>query len=158
MKESMIDILVYLFENYLSSQEVPIPDQDRLALKLSAAGFESEEINQALDWLDELRVASERGYAGAIPSENSYRVYSVDEGRKIDEEGRGFLGFLQNAGVLNAAQRELVIDRVMALDDDEISLDTVKWIVLMVLWSQGKTQDYLFLEELLFGDAIHQVH
>ena len=47
----MIDILVYLFENYLPDA---CPEPEVLARKLSAAGFGSDDISEALSWLDGL--------------------------------------------------------------------------------------------------------
>ena len=52
---AMFDILVYLFENFFHAEAYPEPEQ--LALKLSAAGFEDDEISEALQWLDGLREA-----------------------------------------------------------------------------------------------------
>jgi uncharacterized protein Smg (DUF494 family) len=43
--------------------------------------------------------------------------------------------------MLAASQREIVIDRLLALDTDELSLEQVKWVVMMVLSSQpGATE------------------
>jgi len=44
--------------------------------------------------------------------------------------------FLEQNGILNSANREIVIDRAMALEDEEISMEKLKWIVLMILLSQ----------------------
>jgi Smg protein len=43
---------------------------------------------------------------------------------------------LERAQVLDAAQRELVIERLLALDADEAGTEQLKWVVLMVLSSQ----------------------
>ena len=45
----MYDILVYLFEN--CQQAELAYDSDRVAKKLSAAGFEDSDISEALHWL-----------------------------------------------------------------------------------------------------------
>ena len=45
----MYDVLVYVFEN---CQQTEIAhDRDRVAKKLSAAGFEDSDISEALHWL-----------------------------------------------------------------------------------------------------------
>jgi hypothetical protein len=41
-----------------------------------------------------------------------------------------------NADILIPGQRELVIDRLLALDVEDLTLDQVRWVVLMVLSSQ----------------------
>ena len=154
----MFDILVYLFETYFNAEDFHYPDQDTLALKLSAAGFENAEINQALDWLNGLETLSQGPYPDHLAESNSLRIFADQELRRIDLECRGFLTFLETSRILNPIQREWVIDRVLALSEEEVTLEKVKWTVLIVLWSQGQAQDYLFLEELLFGDSTYPMH
>ena len=67
----------------------------------------------------------------------------------LTAEARGFLLFLESAGVISLLQRELIIERVVALDEPAVDLDKVKLIVLMVLWNQNETLDSLVLEELI---------
>ncbi|MDA8092861.1 MAG: DUF494 domain-containing protein [Betaproteobacteria bacterium] len=154
----MFEILVYLFENYFVAEEFVSPDQDSLAVKLTAAGFESDEISQALDWLSVLEDFAKGENPPAWSATRSVRLYSDLEMRRLDTEGRGFLEFLSLAGVLQPVEREWVIDRVLALPDEEIFLDQIKWTVLMVLWSQGRTKDPIFLEDLLFGESPAKLH
>jgi Smg protein len=60
---------------------------------------------------------------------------------------------MEQIGVLNSAMRELIIDRVMALEVEEISLDHFKWIILMVLFNQpGQEQAYALLEDLVYDE------
>ena len=51
-----------------------------------------------------------------------------------------------------------MIDRILALNDRDVNIEQVKWTVLIVLWSQGQAEDYLFMEDLLFGDSTPQMH
>lgn len=152
----MFDVLVYLFENFFEADIHP--DQSALQRELFAAGFDSEEIDQAFDWLAGLEKLSQIPYPPSLADSRSVRFYSAPETEKIDSESRGLLMFLESSGILDPIQREWVIDRAMALDDSVVSLEQVKWIVLMVLWSHGQTDEYLFMEELLFGDSVVQVH
>jgi len=46
----MFDVLVYLYENYWRPDACP--EHEQLTRKLSSVGFESEEIEDALTWLD----------------------------------------------------------------------------------------------------------
>ncbi len=68
--------------------------------------------------------------------QQSFRIYSDEECGKLDTECRGFLLFLEQMGVLDHATREMVIDRVMALDSEEVDLEQLKWVILMVLFNQ----------------------
>ena len=144
----MIDILVYLFENYLPDA---CPEPSILARKLTAAGFEQEEISEALSWLDGLD-RSEAVLLQLRPQGKAIRIYDREETGRLPLECRGFLAFLEQAGTLDPELRELVVERAMALTDGEISLGKLKIIVLAVLWRRQHEFDALVLEELLTQD------
>ncbi len=143
----MIDILVYLFENYLPDS---YPEPDLLARKLSAAGFEQEEISEALNWLDGLE--HNEAVVIKLRDGSGIRVYDEQEQARLSVDCRGFLAFLEQAGTLDAALRETVVERAMALADREVSLSKLKVIVLVVLWRRQHEFDALILEELLSGE------
>ena len=142
----MFDILVFLFENYFHTEAYP--DPDILARKLAAAGFEDDDINEALTWLDGLERAS-APLPEALAAGASFRAYAESELGKLDRESRGFVQFLETAGVLNPLCREIILERAMALDASTVTLDKLKVIVLMVLWTQRQSMSTLILEELL---------
>jgi len=143
----LFDILVYLFESYIHADACP--ESDLLARKLSAAGFDQDEISEALDWLAGLRRVARDIHPGIAPSSGSVRIYTDEEQKQLDARCRGFLSLLESAGVLGAAHRELIIERAMALNDFTISLNRLKVIVLMVLWQQEEPIDTLMVDELL---------
>ena len=60
--------------------------------------------------------------------------------------------------MISPSQRELVIDRLMALPNTAVTLEETKWIVLIALWKQGKAGDYLFVEDVLFSDSRPTMH
>lgn len=144
----MFDVLVYLYENYWRHDACP--DQDQLARKLKSAGFERDEIHEALNWLDGLAETA-RTYTGD-QSPTGMRVFTRQEQEHLGEDSLGFLSFLESAGVLPAKTRELVMDRAMAVEASPIPLEDLKIIVLMAFWSQGTEPDALILDEL-FVDA-----
>ena len=159
----MFEVLVYVYENYW--QGAACPESDRLGRKLMAAGFDADEIQQALIWLEGLNVAA-RGTQLSPPdtsaessqpnhsadvqaqSGNSLRVYSVAEQTHLGAQSLGFVSFLDTAGMLPPHMREVVLDRAMAAPGDPVALDDLKIIVLMVFWSFGKEPDALLLDEL----------
>ncbi len=152
----MFDILVYLFENYYEADVYP--DEGTLTRELSAAGFGRDEISQAMDWINGLEKLAQQSYLPGLADSRAQRHYSDAEEIKIGTEGRGFMQFLETSAILNPLQREWVIDRIMALNEHEVSLEQVKWTVLIVLWSQGQAGDYMFIEDLLFGDIQPTMH
>lgn len=140
----MFDVLVYLYENYWRPDACP--DHKQLSRKLSAAGFERDEIQDALRWLDGLALSAEANVASQQP--DSHRVYTDAERELLGDESIGFIRFLESAGVLPPAMREMVVDRATAVGGATMDLDDVKIIVLMVFWSLGEEPDALILDEL----------
>ncbi len=161
MKESILDVLLYLFEHYFTEDVAP-PPSDRQANgplfnELAQAGFSGAEIHKAFDWLDGL---AQQRPSNACPRTGApTRVYHGPELDKLDVECRGFLLFLEHHGVLDSDQRELVLDRAMALDQDALDLDDLKWVVLMVLFNQpGSEAAYAWMETQMCLDEPELVH
>lgn len=143
----MFDVLVYLYETYQQSEACP--DSEALVKKLSAIGFEEDEISKALGWLKDLTQAAHGlSTPSSEPGPSGFRIYAEEEKRILGSAAIGFVHFLELANVLSAKQREVVIDRALAASESPISLEKFKVIVLMVLWSQGKEPDSLVLDEL----------
>src|SRR5690606_20429757 len=151
MKESVLDILIYLFENYFDAdlESAPEPNRDTLREELERAGFAEREVARALDWLEELSVDPQ--HRGQIPASRAIRIFDPSEQARLDTDCRGYILYLESVGILSADQRELVIDRLLALDARQIDIEQVKWVVLMVLFSQpGQESAYLRMEDLVF--------
>ncbi len=162
----MFEVLVYVYENYWQGDACP--ELHQLSRKLTAVGFDAEEIQAALVWLNGLNIAAQNtqidlqepspeGEAQAaeklpkgfqLQSADSLRVYSVTEQQHLGAQALGFVSFLESAGVLPPHMREIVIDRAMAAPGEPLALDDLKIIVLMVYWSFGEEPDALVLDEL----------
>lgn len=150
----MFDVLAYLYETYWRPDACP--DAGQLVKKLSAVGFEAEEINDALAWLDGLQSVTHN--LAAPPALRSMRVYTHQELDVLGPRALGFLHFLEGAGVLSAALREVVLDRVLAVPRGPVSLEDFKVLVLLVFWSLGEEPDALILDELFVDDADRLIH
>ena len=150
----MFDVLVYLYENYWRPDACPEPKQ--LSRKLSAVGFEPEEIQDALRWLDGLASSAESCTGG--PVQSSMRIYTAQEQEILGQDSIGFITFLESAGVLAAPMREMVIDRALAVGSGALELEDLKIIVLMVFWSLGEEPDALVLDELFVDSEDRVIH
>jgi len=150
----MFDVLVYLYENYWRPDACPDPKQ--LSRKLSAVGFEADEIQEALNWLDGLASSAEAVAGNPVPG--SIRIYTTAERDVLGDDSIGFIAFLESAGVLPAPMREMVIDRAMAVGGGAMDLEDVKIIVLMVFWSLGEEPDALILDELFVDPSERLIH
>lgn len=152
----MFDVLVYLYETYYRPDACP--DSEALVKKLSAVGFEEDEISRALGWLTDLAevtnaLAQGRAEPG-IASSTGMRFYAQRELDVLGTEAIGFLQFLEAARIVDSVQREIIIERALAAAEGEghVSLDKFKVIVLMVMWSQGKEPDGLIFDELFMDE------
>ena len=159
MKENMLDVLMYLFENYMNDEIEFSTDEDALRSELLDAGFHKAEISKAFDWLEGLAHRQSDTTQPVPRNTSSLRIYTDKEREKLDLESRGFLLFLEQMNVLDHSTRELVIDRVMALDNDEIDLDQLKWVILMVLFNQpGHEAAFAWMEDLVFDEMVGELH
>ena len=157
MKENVLDVLMYLFQNYFNDEPQIHPDRDSMQDELMEAGFLAAEISQAFEWLDGL---VDRLEQPTLPTkESAFRIYGQQEAQKLNSECQGYLLFLEQVGILDGTTRELVIDRVMALNAEDIDLTDLKWIVLMVLFSHpGQEEAYACMEDLLFDEVVGYLH
>jgi Smg protein len=164
MNGTVLDILLYVFDRYMIDEAPEVPEREVLAQDLTSAGFGEANVERALDWLAEL--AGERartqlsGLIDAGPRRKpSLRLYSTAELTRLSAETRGLLLSLEEVGILNSTQRELVIDRLLALDVEDLSIDQLRWVVLMVLSSQpGQEQACARMETLVFDSDSSSMH
>lgn len=160
----MMEVLVFLYETYWRGDACP--QAEHLGRKLSSAGFDDDDIAQALDWLDGLRLAihdtqgaASNGALASIPataSSDSMRIYAPAEQDHLGAACIGFICFLETAVGLTPHLREILIDRAMAADGEPMALADFKTMALMVYWGAGEEPDALLLGEL-YDDVVDRV-
>jgi len=144
--QEMYDILVYLFEN--CQQAELAYDRERVAKKLSAAGFEDSDISETLHWLAGVVRAPQTVDTALPDSRTTFRAFAPRELAKLDAGCRGFLLTLEHSGILTPQTRELVIERSLAAAGTTLTLEQLKLIVLMVLWNRQTPTSQLLAEDL----------
>jgi Smg protein len=157
---SVLDILIYVFDRYMLEETPAVPQREQLARTLERAGFAPAKVERALDWLTDLAFGHQQLSAddGAAPRA-TLRVYTDSELARLSTESRGLLLQLERARVLTPPQREIVIERMLALDADEPDSEQLKWVVLMVLSSQpGQEQAVERLGRLVAESAFNAPH
>lgn len=145
---------MYIFSSYADQDENLPEDRDGIDADLRAAGFDSQEIDKAFDWLDGL------AHAEDIPNINqslqSTRILATEESNRLAQSAQGFLLFLEHSGVLTPKLREMVISRVMALESEsEVDIEELKWVVMMVLFNSAEEHDentLMHYEDIVFAD------
>lgn len=177
MNGTVLDILIYVFDRYMLDEAPDVPEREALARDLESAGFGEANVERALDWLADLAGERHRTVqtettapATAVVPEASallavqrdataLRVYASTELLHLPADCRGLLMTLEQVGILDPQQREIVIERLLALDAEEFDLEKVKWVVLMVLSSQpGQEQACARMEDLVFEGPDSPLH
>ncbi len=152
----MFEVLVFMFENYFAHHAMP--DADVMGQELSAAGFEQTDIDGAFDWYDEMKYRLTQPDIQYSHQYSGMRVFSETELKKINTESIGFVMFLQQANVINDMERDLIVDRAMALKQQEITVEEMRWITMIALWNEGREKDYLFVEDAFFNPRGLTIH
>jgi Smg protein len=159
----MFEVLAFVYENYNAVEGCPEPLH--LQRKLNAVGFEADEIDDAIVWLQGLNIAAHCTAAKASceieavvspignswlhqPLATSVRIFPLYEQIHLGPQCLGFIRFLESANVLPGHLREVVIDRAMAAPGGPVALEDLKLIILMVFWRFELEPDALILDEL----------
>ena len=158
----MLDILIYLFENFYEQNESEfLVNRDDLLGELIQAGFAEAEIHKAITWIENLVELRNGGVQThlQVSSVSSMRIYTEAEQFYINTECRGFLLFLEHINVLNIDTREMAIARLVELENTNLDLDDIKWVILMVLFNvPNGERAYLQMEELVQSKRHDYLH
>ena len=129
----------------------PVPSRKRWRASCRRSGFDDVEISEALVWLTDLTEMAGAEQSAVVASTGT-RFYVAQEFDALGSGAIGFIQFLESAKVISALQREIVIERALALGESPVGLGKLKIIVLMLLWSQGKEPDALMFDDLFGSD------
>ncbi len=160
MKENVLEVLLYLFDNYLAEGGDYATSQEVLTAELNQAGFNPTDINNAFSWLEELSSICEQQDDNSGGHKGSMRYLLPDELGRLGQDGYGLLLTLESAGILDPLSREMVLERVMALEVDEIDLDQLKWVILMMLCNrqQPANEDISWVEAWVHDGISAHIH
>jgi Smg protein len=157
MTGTVLDILIYVFDHYMLAEAPQVPERDDLARALERAGFAAPNVERALDWLADL--ADVRHRPALHGQQQALRVFSDCELVRLSTPCRNDLLHLERVGVLSPEQREIVIERLLALEAADLEPDHLRWVVLMVLSSQpGQEQAFARMETLVADAAAGTPH
>jgi Smg protein len=152
----MFEVLVFMFENYFANHAQP--DNEVLTQELSAAGFTNLDISGAVSWYDEMQMMLALPAAIYCHKDSGIRIFANTELKKINTESISFILFLQQANIINDVERDLIIDRAMALKQEHIRIEEMRWITMIALWNTGREKDYLFVEDAMFNPRGLTIH
>lgn len=152
MNENIVELLLYLFENFIYENDSDEFDKNSIQQGLTQAGFSTSTISNAFSWLDDLQEDVKTLQSMKIGS-GSYRVFSASEQLKLDNDCMDFIYYLNSSEILDNVQREILINAIMKLETTSIDIDDLQWLSLMVLFSQpDQEQAFAHLEALMFDN------
>lgn len=157
IKQSAVDVLMFLFERVLGDENESLNEREEIASRLEEMGFQNKEINQAFNWLEDLACIQDGAHYVPV-KQSSMRVFSDEEKALLNDASLSFLVFLEQARILTPVTRELVLDRIIALDN-ELDTEQLKWVVLIVLHSHpGEENAYAWMESIMFDENVDYIH
>ena len=158
MKETILDVLMFMFQSYVEDNDEVELDKESLHKLIGGEASTDHNIERAFEWLEGLPGVDDSSLVNK-PTKNSFRLYSDAEHRKIGEEGLSFLMFLERLGIFHGEIREHVIDRIMALDTQNVDLSQIRWVVLMILFNTpGNESSYTWLQNLNSDKSLPYIH
>lgn len=153
MKTEVFDILMYLFETYLDDDQSEIPSADNIRNELSRIGFDDSNVDKSFKWLDDLSTLKEYNFTIEQIDNNSFRTFSSIESSTFDQQAQAVLIELVNLNILTPTQREIIIDKALALDIAPINQEQMKWVVLMVLFNMPDSAgSFTWIQDLLYQE------
>lgn len=155
MKNSVIDVLMYLFDNFMDN---PIEVQAEIAVdELEQAGFEPKDIDKAFGWLEQLLSCTEDSSEHSNVENQGQRIFTRDELQRLSPECLDFLMYLEKNHIISCAIRELVLEQILALDARILSLLQFKRIILMVLMNIPESDDAIIWLESFIQDEVDPI-
>ena len=148
----MFEVIIYLFESYMQLDQNVEVDAQEITEELLEEGFQRADITKALSWLDHLAGLHEQAEENRVQlaQPTSHRVYSQLEQLRLNGACQGYIYYLEQAAILSTYTREIVIDCAMLLEMNELALHDLKWLILMVLFNDPRSEDeFLQLESML---------
>ncbi len=139
MKKNVLDILIHLTQDTSFEDDPSDHGQESLENMLTDAGFKQGDISKAFRWLDDLDYQTSQ-QVPIVTAPASVRCFAAAEKNLLDVNCRNYLLNLANTGILSANSFEIVMDRVIALAEYDITLNQLEWVVLIVLSNQNHEQ------------------
>lgn len=155
----MLDVLIFMYTNYMQEPTGShIGIQNHIAKELSEAGFDYQDSLGAINWYITLRSMLKNKVEDTTHTE-AIRIYTQAELERIAPDSLDFIALLQTQKAITSDEREVIIDRALALTQNSITIEEIRWVTMMVLNNdQSRKEQYLFIEDALFNLNNSTVH
>jgi len=136
-KNATLKILVQAFSD---RHVIAHASHDEFIHHLKQKGFSEENITRATEWIMQLMYQQITSEPQLFDSQG-WRVFTAEEIAKLDVECRNFIMYLERIRFLEPQTREILINQLLLLDQESISLNDIKIVALLILLLHPSVQD-----------------
>ncbi|NLC71002.1 MAG: DUF494 domain-containing protein [Desulfuromonadaceae bacterium] len=112
-------------------------NDDGIIQELISVGFNLDEINAAFSWIENLSTESlDTEGAKEVPANHTFRIFSSEEKSALSLESQGLLSRLWVLGLVNADEMDEIISNALSMNDGDVTLQDVKAMVAITLFSR----------------------
>ncbi len=112
-------------------------NDDSIIQELISVGFNLDEINAAFSWIENLSVETlDTVEAREIPAHHTFRIFSAEEKNALSLEAQGLLSRLWTLGLVDADEMDEIISNALSMNDGDVSLQDIKAMVAITLFSR----------------------
>ncbi|MBN2424867.1 MAG: DUF494 family protein [Calditrichaceae bacterium] len=155
MQEKIVEIIVYLLEEFQTGEVAP-PNYTDLSKELISRGYTENEINLAISWVfDHFQDNTQDTYDNIKYNPQSARVLNEVEKLIISPQAYGYLLQLRQLGLISESELEFVIERAISLGNSTIGVEDMKNIIAALLFSMEDNNHH---DGFLFQKGSNTVH
>jgi uncharacterized protein Smg (DUF494 family) len=151
MHERIVEILMFLVSELKSNKQL----NDIDVSFLTRSGYTQSEISTAFSWLFERMSVGQPVATTGARAESSFRYLNDAEKMVISPEAFGYLLQCRQLGLLNNADVELIVDRIMAAGFSSIGVPEMKSFVAGILFDANHHNSSGGQISLESDDSVH---
>lgn len=157
MQHRLIDIIIHFAQNFEDST-TDLQDMTQVSNRLSELGYSTAEINAAVIWLmDKLKEDKIKSTILDFEPKKKYRILHEFEEMVIKPKAFGYIILMQELGLINAEETELIIEYAMQSFDKQVDEEEIKSIMASILFDPSKIgwRNHSLIMSSLFSETVH---
>ncbi len=153
----LLQVLMYFFAKIGDGSSLPF-NEHYLISELKELGISQDEIQQIMSWINRFTELKKQITDYPLQNHSGTRIFTPLECQYLNKKYRSLLLGLEQKGILTPATLELVLDHLMYLDPEDITIGRIKFTILMVLSNQPDKLAIASMERFLLNEAPEELH
>lgn len=153
----LLQVLMYFFAKIGNGSSLPF-DEQGLVTELTGLGVSQDEIDQIMSWINQFTESKKQIPEYPLQNHSGTRIFTPMECHYLNKKYRSLLLGLELKGILTSTTLELVLDHLMYLEPEDITIGRIKFIILMVLSKQPDKLAIASMERFLLHEAPEELH